>query len=204
MKKIVAITLISIIGFLNGCSEMGSSPEESISEIPIHQSAESHTDYVVPENMEEIERRSEDIVRVRAVQVEELGESVQEEIPYTNTRTTVEVIESFRGSLEAGEQITIAEPYYLLDGELVFVGDYIPMEMDEDYILFLYANDQESYTVVSIGYEKYHAEKEALEGETQDFNTVNDIQPYGFLSTDESQVDLYSSIHSEVLNKYGE
>lgn len=94
--------------------------------------------------------------------------SRKQEVAVVNTR--VEIKECFKSDYEPGQQISIFEQYYMryynnheYPSDLISTGDYIPMDMDKDYFVFLknseeYTSDQ--YGVLSLMYGKFPYLKE--------------------------------------------
>jgi len=201
MKKLLILTLL----ILSGCTSNESLKGRDISEglpndLEVHQDFESHADYAIPTNLGQLEDEVSDIVYVKMIENKEIGGWVEDD--YNTTVTQVEVLDVFKGNTAVGQNLLISESYYLYEGKLETVEGYVPMESNEEYLLFLVDSDTESdlKLIQSMGFGKYHFDKQATEQPIQSFSTLGEVKEYGL--THGESADLYNTIHEQILNKY--
>lgn len=215
LKSNLSIAVFSCL-FLTGCTSNAATslPLETPLSDNVGESA-----YALPESLDDIEDRTENIVRVEMQNIYHLGEldPEKDEYQWTLTVSEVEVLDVIEGDLEAGDTIFVGEPYYLSHGEdLQRIGGYVPMISGQDYLLFLSTLREEtwleepvdSWEIVFSGYGQHHPDKEAdfyddlHSRNTKGFETVSDILDYDFMATRADEVELYRTIRAEIEEQY--
>lgn len=155
---------------------------------------------IPPENFEEIDERADVIIRVQPVVILEYGEFTNGDV--TSTITEVEITEVFRGEFETEDTIQVAEPYRVENSEVEPVGNYVPMEIGEEYILFLGATGSNAYRINFGTYGSYNASKEVRLQAYDEFETVGQLQELDFYTSNEEVLESYQTIRESVLEQY--
>lgn len=138
MKKITRIlmTFILITAILTGCTTPDNSLIEQIDQEETYPEVPVELDKIYTD-LEEIADDASLIVKVSVVdQTEELLDG------YPQTHTTVEVLESYKGSVDAGDTVEIIEEGGK-EGEVM--GGIPQLSDDNNYILFLTPRDGAYY-----------------------------------------------------------
>lgn len=120
----------------------------------------------------------------------------------TSTLSEIEVTEVFKGDLSVGDRTVVTELFYIMGGQVTTVAHYVPMEQDEEYLLFLTNWDDESWAINYMGYGKYHFEKESVNHSIQHYQTMKEVRNFQFMSEEEEEVQLFDAIYEEVKEKY--
>ena len=200
MKKLMSLLAVALF-FLAGCNTVDSSDGDYValeSNQTISQNQLSAS-YPIPNNLNQIERNSDLIVKGKVLGIQSFGEYT-EDGDLTSTLTEVEVIEVFDGEYN-GNNLVVAEPYRLTNDGIEPVGHYVPLEPEEEYVFFLEDSGEDIWILNYMGFGKYHDEKEVLNQSIQSFSTYEEIQSYDFLS--DSEASKYNTIREVVLNTYG-
>jgi len=58
-------------------------------------------------------------------------------IYYGATLTSFKTSEIYQGDIKSGDEITVAEPYYIIDNDILHFGNYFPSDVGREYIMFL-------------------------------------------------------------------
>ena len=92
--------------------------------------------------LEELQRGTENIVRGRILNdariIWQFNYASRPTVPSMGHNfVSLEILEVFKGALKIGDVITIAEPYYVLDGVLITYGNYLPSIPYQEYFFFL-------------------------------------------------------------------
>ncbi|QKS69847.1 hypothetical protein FLK61_23970 [Paenalkalicoccus suaedae] len=95
-----------------------------------------------------------------------------------HTLTKVEVLEVFKNNTgkDIGPYMAVAEPYYVSDRiighDVITYGDYMPLEEDGNYILFLsWAENIEGYWIVSLEQGQIKLGEDASDDEQTEFRS---------------------------------
>lgn len=193
MKKTLFFLLL-LLFLLAGCAAQDG---ELSKNTEIYKGNVINADYKVPQNLTELASASEDIVQVKLVRNKKSGEE-------NNTISEVEIIKSYKGTYKAGNKIDISEPWFFVAGKYQAVENYIALEKDLIYILFLNGGHDQSEInyISSMGYGKFCESLQEKTAIMQDFSTVEEIQPYDFISNLDEEVLKYQEIKQEVLKTY--
>ncbi|MBC2259786.1 hypothetical protein [Listeria booriae] len=161
-------------------------------------------DYNIPKSVEEIEKISEDIVEARVVNNISIGIYDEKNGDIPSTITELEVLQNYKGSFKKGEKIKVAEPYYLNDGSLEFIENYIPLQKNENYTIFLRGGHESDgiSSIISMGYGKYQEDFKEKQAEVTDFKTVGELEELDFISPDNTLVTNYKRIKENVFQTY--
>ncbi|MBC1442894.1 hypothetical protein [Listeria seeligeri] len=193
MKK-AFIPLLFLLFLLASCS----APNEKLTKnTKIFKEGVINADYQIPQNLAELESNSEDIVKVKLLQNKENGKN-------NSTISEVEIIEKYKGNFESGEKIDISEPWLLNTGEYQAVENYIALEKDQEYLLFLsggHDGDRVS-SITSLGYGKFNKTLKEQKASMNDFDTVGEVQKYDFISNSDEEVLKYQDIKKQVLERF--
>lgn len=217
MKSIIKcfFTILTLI-LLTSCAgnELSALPLDTpLADIP------GEGSYPIPMSLDEIEEQTENIVLVTMKGIHHLGEldPTKEEYQWTLTIAQVEVKDVVKGMLEVGDSIYVGEPYYISQGkDLQRIGGYVPMSVEQDYLLFLsnqtneswLENPVDSWTINFLGFGQYHPNKEASfysdsqSRQAKGFDTYSDLTNYDFVATGEEEVEQYLTIRKEIERKY--
>lgn len=171
-------------------------------EMDIQKDYAVNADYPIPSNLSQLEDEVSHIVYVKMAENIEIGGWNKDD--YTTTLTQVQVLDVFKGEAVVDQILYISESYFLTEGKLETIEGYVPMEKDEDYLLFLADahSDPDLKLVYSMGFGKYHFDKLATDRALQSFDTLGQIKDFGL--THEGLADLYNSIHKEIVDKYSQ
>ncbi|PRO64183.1 hypothetical protein [Alkalicoccus urumqiensis] len=198
-KYLPLIGLLLLVACNNGETDSLSSDTPISERLP-------HADYNVPNDLQDLETDSEDIVTVRVNSNERIGYE-DEEQAYVSTLTNVEILEVHAGSnYNEGDETIVSEPYYVdFNGEYQQLEGYVPMEEGREYLLFLrYGDDEElDNGIVSLDFGKYSVGGgEVIEESVTTLRTVQELDGVDFMKDDSTHVELYSEIKDEALEKY--
>ncbi|MBC1567987.1 hypothetical protein HCJ20_03555 [Listeria sp. FSL L7-1425] len=189
-KTLIPILLLTII--LASCS----SPNEKVTkDTKISKTITIRADYNIPKNMEELANNSNYIVKVKLLQNKEIGKD-------GNTISKVEILTSYKGDLEKGDKIDISEPWYLSSGKYVAVENYIALEKEKTYTMFLGEKDKDTHPITSMGYGKFSETQKEAQSVLADFNTLGEVQKYDFISENPDDVEDYQAIKQQISAKY--
>jgi hypothetical protein len=161
-------------------------------------------DYHIPTDFDNLKERTALIVTVKSLQ--DLGQDYVDNI-LLGSRKEVEIIKvhgnKLKKDLKKGDIINIVEPAYVENGEYHTVEDYIKMDDDKEYTLFLVEGDDENeYGVVSLSYGKYSKTEKTKKGKVTDFKFYKELEPYDFISELDIDVKQYEKLKSEVINQF--
>lgn len=201
------ILLLTLSLFLFACEENSESSLTQLSDqTVIAENNHSSASYPIPQSLNSIEEKADLILKVRMKGHIEIGNSgsIEEGGRRTSSLSEVEIADIYKGDKSIGDKIVVTELFYFNDDEIEVVEHYVPMENNEEYILFLSNWDEESWRIEYMGYGKYHVAKGALEDDFQNFSILEDVRSYSFITEEEDQVLLYETIREEVINKYVE
>lgn len=198
--RIIKLLLILVTGMIVTACSTESGDELLHEDTPLSENTFSAA-YPVPETLTEIENKSEQVLRVKMLNVEEYGE-LSEDGTLTATITELEVQEVLSGTLSKGNKIKVSEPYHFNLGSLTIIGNYLPMEREEEYIVFLSNFDGETWMIDFMGFGKYSLDKSVSSDPLESFDTYAEIQEFGFVSGEDEIVKRYTTIKNEVLDKY--
>lgn len=203
---IKGILLLTASLFLFACegTQNSSSLSQLTDDSPIAENTFSSAVYPLPQSLNSLEDKADLIVRAKMSGNIDIGDStsVEEETRRTSALSQLEILEVYKGDETVGEDLTVTELFYMNNNEIEVVEQYVPMETDEDYILFLSNWDGESWRIEYMGFGKYHLEKEALNTDFQELSILREARPYAFITEDSEQVELYQTIRKDVLDKY--
>ncbi|MBC1968408.1 hypothetical protein IA932_01265 [Listeria marthii] len=189
-KTLIPILLLTII--LASCS----SPSEKVTkDTKISKTITIRADYNIPKNMKELANNSNNIVKVKLLQNKDIGKE-------SNTISEVEILASYKGDLEKGDKIDISEPWYLSSGKYVAVENYIALEKEQTYTMFLGKTDKDVHPITSMGYGKFSETQKEAQSVLADFNTLGEVQKYDFISENPDDVENYQAIKQQISAKY--
>lgn len=192
--------------FLVGCSAQATYNLEVLSDdTEIDQLSQSSAAYPWPSSLEDIEEKSELIVKAKMNGMIEVGnyDNIYDiNARITSTLSEIEVTEVFKGDLSVGDRTVVTELFYLMGGQVTTVEHYVPMEQDEEYLLFLTNWDDESWAINYMGFGKYHFEKESVNHSIQNYQTMKEVRNFQFMSEYEEEVTLFDTLYEEVHDKY--
>lgn len=203
MKKLI---LVLFALFLVGCSAQSAYDVEELSDdVEIDQFSQSSAAYPWPSSLEEIEEKSDLIIKAKMNGMIEVGNydnNYDINARITSTLSEIEVTEVFKGDLSVGDRTVVTELFYLMGGQVTTIEHYVPMEQDEEYLLFLTNWDDESWAINYMGFGKYHFEKESANQSIQNYKTMKEVRNFQFMSEYEEEVALFDTLFEEVKDKY--
>lgn len=223
MKKIVLFILATTIYILSvSCSSNDSSKASPT--IPfIQQASTKYTDIrkesqgnfllaVNPNNLKELEKNADYIVLGKLSDdskqvpvMNSLGD-----IAFEYTISSFEISKVWKGNRKVGDTIKLCESYYITEknGEpiLRYASNYLPSDINRDYIFFLNSMDLENDTVYTPTiYEKGRypfpsniSTNKNTTKSTFDLDSVTNEE----LNLADREATIYKSIYKEVLQKY--
>jgi len=139
-----------------------------------------------------------------------------ESVTSGNNIVSLEIYEVFQGDLNAGDVIRIIEPYWIEDGTLFTLGNYMPSIPNEEYIFFLYHQVSRSEPDVLYGaFPVIHGDRGRYRVPSASGIQQADIQIFsehdssaqdlimGHLSVGTSgSMELYTYLWNEVMNAF--
>lgn len=205
MKKLLIPILLIPTLLLVGCAQKEKPEYNEISkETKISNVGSAEADYSIPENSEELISNSDDIVKAKLVKNKTIGQYDADEMTHTSTISEIEILEVYKGTFKKGDNIDVAEPWYLNDDAYQSVENYIALEAGKEYTMFLsdgHGEDKLS-AIVSMGYGKFNEKLEEKEATLTDFDTLGEVEKYNFISDEKEEIINYSEIKEEVLDSY--
>ena len=153
MKKIALISLLlTVIFIISGCSPSERPRDNTGLRYDEMQSIGNSFRSYDAENLEELEKYSEVIVRgyinddsetVLQRLSDDKDSKEYNTILAGHTVSTLCVTEVYKGDINTGDSLKIAEPYYAVERRekniLIYSDNYLPSEIDGEYIFFLSA-----------------------------------------------------------------
>lgn len=197
--------LLLLTVLLIGCSQKAKEEVKEVSsKTKISKMGSIDADYSIPANSEEIIGKSEDIIKIKLVQNKIIGNYDNEKMEYNSTISEVEVLESYKGNFKKGDKIAVSEPWYLNDGDYESIENYIAIEQDEEYTLFLRGghDDQKISSIISMGYGKFNKDLKEKEATLSDFDNLGEVEKFNFISENEEEVVNYKEIKADVIKDY--
>lgn len=202
----LGIILMSL--FMVACTDQTDYTLEALpDDMVIDQLSNSTATYAWPSSIEDLEERSDNIVKAKMNGMIEVGNhDEQSDITarITSTLSEIEITEVFKGDLSIGDKTVVTELFYIMGGQLTTIAHYMPMEQDEEYLLFLTNWDGESWALNYMGFGKYHFEKDSLTDSIQNYETLSEIRHIQFMSEEDEEVALYQSLFEEIEQKYND
>ncbi|AQY52011.1 putative lipoprotein [Listeria weihenstephanensis FSL R9-0317] len=200
MNRIMKLCYLLISLFLVGCTN--DNANEVTKETKIGGSLSA--DYNIPESIGDIEEISEDILETQVIRNISIGEYDGNNGDIPSTITELEVLQNYKGSFKKGDRIRVAEPYYLKDGALEFIENYVPLQQNENYTVFLRGGHESDgiSSIISMGFGKYREELTEKQAEVTDFETLGELGKFDFISPEIEQVGDYKSLKEEVFQEY--
>lgn len=200
MKLRYLLTFLFFLLFLVGCTN--DNANEVTKETKIGGSLSA--DYNIPESIGDIEEISEDILETRVIRNISIGEYDGNNGDIPSTITELEVLQNYKGSFKKGDRIRVAEPYYLKDRALEFIENYVPLQRNENYTVFLRGGHESDgiSSIISMGFGKYQEELTEKQAEVTDFETLGELGKFDFISPEIEQVGDYKSLKEEVFQEY--
>ncbi|WP_101696557.1 hypothetical protein [Clostridium minihomine] len=225
MKKKVLSVLITAFCMISliGCSSNNISKEASATNLIQKTSyqyhdmkKESQGEFLLsvdPKNLKELESNCEYIVQGRlsddSKQVpvkNSLGD-----IAFEYTISSLEISKVWKGDFKEGGTIKLCESYYITEKNnkqvLRYASNYMPSDLDKDYIFFLDSMDLENDTVYTPTiYEKgrYPLPSSISTNKQRSFKSIFNIDSISNedLNLADHDSTIYKSIYEEVLQKY--
>ncbi|MBC2111679.1 hypothetical protein HCA82_11470 [Listeria innocua] len=191
MKKVL-MPLMLLAVLLYGCSSQN---EGVTKETAISKTISIRADYTIPANLDELAANSDSIVKVKFLQNKDIGKN-------GNTISEVEILKNYKGNFKKGEKVDISEPWYLSNDKYVAVENYIALEKNEEYTLFLNEGDDKVSSIVSMGYGKFSEKLQEKQSVLADFDKLGEVQKYDFISESKDEVKNYQAIKQQVFEKY--
>ncbi|HBL8353271.1 TPA: hypothetical protein LTU36_002789, partial [Listeria monocytogenes] len=114
----------------------------------------------------------------------------------------IEILTSYKGNLEKGSKVDISEPWYLSDGKYVAVENYIALDKEQEYTIFLGEKDKDTYPLSSLGYGKFGGSLKEDQAVLADFTILGEVQKFDFISENTEEVKNYQLIKEQVAGKY--
>lgn len=213
MKKFVTAMLFLTFLLLAGCSaqnEKAATPSKKevkvTKETKISKNGSIDADYNIPEDSKELENKSEDIVKVKLVKNKKIGDYDKEKMEYSSTISEVEVLETYKGSFKKGDKIDVSEPWYLNEGAYESIENYIALEQEQEYTLFLRGgHDSEKLSsIISMGYGKFNEDLKETDATLTDFENLGEVEAYNFISEEQEEVTNYTEIKEDVLKEFND
>ena len=198
MKK--TIIIFSIIGI--SISTIGIS-KISNNKISYNKNQSFAASYIIPQNLEELESKTEIIVKGRFTGETEIDKD--KNVIGPSTISQFKVNKTYKGNISQ-DTISVIEPYKIEKKDFTNIEGYLPMEDDKEYILFLRENNVQSkkqYTIKSISFGKYNlTSKEIAHPQETKIDYLDEAIKKDFISQSESECDTYNNIKQDVLKKY--
>ncbi|SEG57254.1 hypothetical protein [Paenibacillus sp. UNC499MF] len=115
--------------------------------------------------------------------------------------TPVSITKVFKGNLKAGEEISVFENGYYKQDNLITTAGYLPMNKNDDYLLFLTATPENGiYTVKGVYQGKFNLN---LSTPATKLNTLSvtksELDNIDFVGEDTQH---FNDLKTEILNKY--
>ena len=171
--------------------------------------------------LEELQRGTESIVRGRiqndARMVWQFNNILTPTVPTTgNNFVSLEILEVIQGDLRVGDVITLAEPYFILDGVLITFGNYLPSIPYQEYFFFLdeqrtFPEPEEYYGIFWVSHcyrGRFHIPNSRADISRLRNNAENLLLATTYISNvalDEARVtvnNVYMSLWQEVIEAY--
>ena len=224
MKKEVLSVLITATCIINlmGCSSNTISKEPSAANL-IQKTSEYHDikkesqgEFLLsvdPQNLKELERNAEYIVRGRLCD-DSKQVPVKNSLGHTAfeyTISSLEISKVWKGNFKEGDTIKLCESYYITEKNnkpvLRYASNYLPSDLDKDYIFFLNSMDLKNDTVYTPTiYEKgrYPLPSSISTRNKRSVRSVLNIDSISNedLNLADHDATIYKSIYEEVLQKY--
>jgi len=225
MKRFVAVIVVVLV--VAGCA--GEQAVEASRNIRSHHHGEF--DEVVyggagsrlwyETTLEGLENRAPNIVRARMMDdayMQLQFSEVSGRLIIGNNLVSIEIIEVIKGNLTEGEIIRIGEPYFIYQGTLYALHEYLPSIPGQEYIFFLYHQIRESGIPEHIGvFSVLHEERsrypipfgrghesimDYLDEDSRFCATIQDFSSAVFGLGSYANVDIYMQLWEDVMNAY--
>ncbi|MBF2518549.1 hypothetical protein IA940_01285 [Listeria marthii] len=213
MRKFLTTIFFLTFLLLAGCSAQNdkeaAKPEKEVKvtkETKISKKGSIDADYNIPEDSKELENKSEDIVKVKLVKNKKIGDYDKEKMEYSSTISEVEVLETYKGTFKKGDKIDVSEPWYLNEGAYESIENYIALEKEQEYTLFLRGgHDSEKLSsIISMSYGKFNEDLKETGATLSDFENLGEVEAYNFISEEEEEVKNYTEIKEDVLKEFND
>ncbi|MBC2001222.1 hypothetical protein [Listeria marthii] len=213
MRKFLTAIFFLTFLLLAGCSAQNdkeaAKPEKEVKvtkETKISKKGSIDADYNIPEDSKELENKSEDIVKVKLVKNKKIGDYDKEKMEYSSTISEVEVLETYKGTFKKGDKIDVSEPWYLNEGAYESIENYIALEKEQEYTLFLRGgHDSEKLSsIISMSYGKFNEDLKETGATLSDFENLGEVEAYNFISEEEEEVKNYTEIKEDVLKEFND
>ncbi|OUQ85139.1 hypothetical protein B5G50_28385 [Brevibacillus brevis] len=200
MKKLIAVSVATIALLVGGAfsyKELSTTEKD-------YRVAMNQADFILFENIEEVEKYSGYIVQAEFTGKRSLKEwNLGEGDVKTASESEVKIQKVHKGSLKEGDTISVYEPAYFEGDVFDTVEGYNLMNEEGTYVLFLRdTGDKEGYAIIGMYQGKYDISagmqntKAKKAQPTDTYRSLEESEYFG------ENVEQFNKLKKEVLEKY--
>ena len=155
--------------------------------------------YVVPNNLSELEENTPIIVKGYFNGVRKTD--TDKNLVGPSSISSFKISKVVKGEVKEGI-IPVVEPCKIENGNFSNVEGYIPMEENQEYMLYLRPNDTKEgiqYSIVSLNFGKYNlSDNDGLRPFTREINSYDEVADLDFVTNSQDICLRYNNIKEEI------